>query len=207
MTVTYTSFEQDGEWWDEGEHCPLIHVGGNNLKYTHHPIAAAQDMNEDLSFRHLSFEQLFNAVVKYGPTRSNSWNRFCYVDRSVVPMPETKRAVATHLGAKCLCCENMAWEPPPPNSSGWGLTCKDLDAFDETISAQIEYVCALLPRFQVGLHSKYPVLCSDCVALARTAKPHPGRSWRYERTNALRGVLAVFEQKAVYKRQPHPVGC
>lgn len=191
--MTYTRFEQDGYWWAEGEHCSLIQTGASNLKYTHHPIAAAQDMSKDRSFRHMSFERLFEAVCERGPTRSGSWRRYNHMDEVVVAIVETRAAVAIHFGVKCLCCEDMAWGAPTP--SEWGVSCEDLDAFRKITNAQSDYAHALLPPTQSGIYTSYPVLCRDCLNVARTAKPNRDWSWRYGETNALRGIIAILEHK------------
>jgi hypothetical protein len=191
MVMSSNSFEQDGLWWYEGEHCSLIRDWSYNTKYTHHPIVAAQDLGADPSLRHLSPAELWSAVLAYGAVRQSA--AYDHLARVAVAVPETRKNIVLRHGARCLCCDQWAWEPQAVNEYGW-VSPNALGAFEALVSDQFDYI-KIFDGY--GLFNTVPALCSDCTLVARTTKqPWRGYSWRYDDTNALRGVIALVEHLA-----------
>ena len=79
------------------------------------------------------------------------------------------------------------------NEYSW-ISQTALGAFNALVSDQFDYLKIL---DEYGLSCSVPAFCSDCMLVARTTKrPWRGYSWRYDGTNALRGVIALVEHLA-----------
>jgi hypothetical protein len=190
-------FIEPHEWkvrYDENAYCSLVRTGPSNLKYTHHPVTAAQELSKDLSLRHLSFEALTNGIREYGRTRTNCWYIRDNIESLAIQLPETAKTLSLVFGTKCICCDNMAWNGISTSELDSETYCKEYDKFREIVRNQSDYVM-VLKREYFGLYTGVPVLCSECLKTARTAKPHPVRVWNYNDTNVLRGMIALLEKE------------
>jgi len=178
--------------FSEGDHSPLVaEYIHHNRKYTHHPIALAQDIHKDPSFRHLTLEEVVKAV--YCNSRCRNGDYFGYEAIEVDPNA-TKYAVSIATGLCCLACNNMVFD-------GIGISEKnvfiDYDRFESTeikikkMYAEQRSILMIINNGFQELNYAIPLFCEDCFSNAKKHKLHYG--YEYMSTNAVRDLLNILE--------------
>ena len=185
------------EWeMHEGEYSDLV---SNNGYHNHHPVAMLHSLVNDKRFKHLSSERLYYLIDTYGKTRSAPhWGNSSYTFGNNIlacielEPGETEERVAIHGGVCCSFCDGMAWVPD--NTKEYNYENRDL--FLKRLCAQREYASLMAAGEMI---CRTPVLCDDCLAVARSNKISNAH-WRYDATNALRGLLTLITSRYKTKK-------
>lgn len=184
----------------EGEYMPLVREYSG--KYTHHPIAAAQDLSKSKSLRHIPFEALVNFCKAYGDT-SSSWVPSYYgrkdagwMAANAINIKQTKANIAYRHGTACITCDNIAWSPSA-NDMEVKLVgdFKDFERMEAICLAQREVIQFCTSGTDHGNIRDYPVVCEDCLGVINRSKNPKLNRWYYEKTNVLRGLISLLEQQ------------
>ena len=163
--------------YDEGDYSRLICPGAYNKKYTHHAVAVFIDARTHRGFRHLSDKRLIDLIQTYGHGRQIEYKPYSELDPDA-----TTTSIALYGGCSCQTCDAMA--SPEPTLNKWGFFSeKHWTQFDDAGRAQ--------HIFRELFAVNYPVFCAPCFQIARNAAGQ--RVWRYDETNALKGLIALLE--------------
>jgi hypothetical protein len=181
--------------FSQGEHSTLVQeVYHYNQKYTHHPIGLVQELRADPAFRHLTLEQLVEAVYAEKHRRQSA----CYGLEAIQIDPEaTRYSVALGVGLSCRACNNLIFEGTELSVRERGYAAKE----------RWDFIDKILPKLVDGQRGLYyavtgarrtgeyalPVFCENCFAIAQ--KVPDFTNWSYSTTHTLRQLLAIFEKQ------------
>jgi len=179
--------------FSEGEHSALVEeVYHHQQKYTHHPIGLVQELRADPAFRHLTLEQLVEAVYAEGHHRQSA----CYGLEAIQINPEaTRYSAAIGAGLSCRACDNLIFKgtglsvraPGCPPNGRWGFIDKTLR---KLVDDQRGLYYAVNGAHRSGDYA-LPVFCEDCFAFAD--KVPAITNWGYNTTHTLNKLLAIIE--------------
>ena len=177
--------------FDEGDHSTLLPDEYSGKKYTHHPLALVYELQKDPFFRHLTLEQIVEAV--YAEAVNRSCRGFRLQNIEVNPIA-TKYGVAVGCGMSCFACNNMIFEAKgikkdrlAPHSR-WEF----MDGPLKKMASNQFQLYRLIVGGCVEREYHLPAFCEDCFAL--TKKIPDNRHWRYDETNALRSLIIILEK-------------
>lgn len=188
MTVMKTMYPEECRygvrwveiWNYEGDSTPLVQRGCNK-KYTHHPVAAAQDIAAIKVFRHASAESITDAVVKYGAKR-RSWDWMPKYMRDEINITDSLQSIALAVGLQCFTCDNMIM--PPAKVNEWGTF--EYDA-SEWLALHAKSQCRF--SFDIIGSGTLPSFCDVCYVAARKYLARNAGEWGTITERALLGIL------------------
>ena len=198
VTIELEGYHPRIQEWEmhEGDWSNLV---SNNGHHNHHPVAMLHSLVNDKRFKHLSSERLYYLIDKYGKTRrAPHWGNSSYtfgnniLARIELEPGETEERVAIHGGVCCSFCDGMAWVSDDTKE----YNHENNDSFSKRLRAQYEYSSLMAAGKMI---CQTPVLCDDCLAVTRSNKISNAH-WRYDGTNALRGLLALITSRYKTKK-------
>lgn len=179
--------------FNEGEHSVLVQeVYHYHQKYTHHPIGLVQELRADPAFRHLTLEQLVEAVYAEGRHRQSA----CYGVEAIQIDPDaTRYCVAVGAGMSCRACDNLIFKGHGLSVGKSGMPPRGRwDFIDNTLRGLTDEQSRLsyaVYGSQSGLEQRLPVFCEACFAFAD--KVPAVTNWDYDTTHILTQMLAIIE--------------
>lgn len=195
----------------EGDFSSFVREG---MKYSHHPLEVMYLLHDDPQFKHLPLGKLCSLVKKHGVGRQcgvgQGWNysilgpafKGPHLHDLEVNPGETIFNVAHHGGLSCMCCDGMVWEEPEIGGDGhivdeYSKTRINRTRFSEVMSEQSNFSYL----FDSYCTPALAPFCKECLKKANWAvgvhrtkrKPENRYSFRFERTDALIGLLGIYK--------------
>jgi hypothetical protein len=204
--------------FSEGDHSEFVQeIYHYNQKYTHHPIGLIHELRADPAFRHLTLEQLVEAVYSEKHHRQSD----CYGFEAIQIDPKaTRYSAAIGAGLSCRACDNLIFE-----GTGLSVQIPRPDQYDTAadfwnpgypLEERWDFIDNILRKLVDDQRNLYyavngsrrnreyalPVFCEDCFAIAQKV---PGfTNWSYSTTHTLRQLLAIFEKQSLTKFGANP---
>lgn len=168
----------------EGDHSSFVQeTYRHNHWYTHHPIGLIHELRENPAFRHLTLEQLVEAVYARGCYRRGE--QYGYDAVQIDPYA-TRHSVALTVGLSCRACDNLIFKGQKPTVS-WNFI---ENTFRKLLSSQFD-IAHEVHGYRCKLEYLLPVFCEDCYAFTKHASRVFGQDYRTTRT--LNKLLAIIE--------------
>lgn len=148
------------------------------VKYTHHPVLAALELQKLRSFRHLRVEEMAHLVARFAPVRQSPFvNDYDGLADVAVKMDGARRAIQAVGGISCIACTGMVWPRQKEPDDSWSGIFDLYDGLRHAISGQFRYTD----------DSEY--FCDQCFPAVRSSQLVADVGWKHVQLAALHAVL------------------